>query len=167
VAEIHDEMARFRKQFADLSGVVEEYARSSDDGVEDLAQLFIAVDNLRKDVNMVHESVMSMIAERMQEEVVFLENGMQLEKKQGEDRKKWDHSGLAVEVARKIQQLSIDPDTGEITMTPDEMMIKMLDFAAPSYWRLTQLRSIGVDADKYCEKSDGKVRLVPSQTKLV
>jgi len=167
VAEIHDEMIKFRKQFTDLSGLVEEYARSSNDGMEQLAELFIAVDNFRKDVNMVHESVMSMIADRMEGEVIFLENGLQVEKKQGEDRKKWDHSGLAVEVARKIQQLSIDPDTGEITMTPDEMMIKMLDFAAPSYWRLTQLRSIGVDADQYCEKSDGKVRLVPSQTKLV
>lgn len=166
MTEIHDNMLSFRKQFTDLSGLIEEYARSGNDGIQELMEVFIAMDNIRKDVNMVHETVMNLIAERMDAEVVFLDNGMQVERKQGEDRKKWDHNGLAVEVARKIEQLSIDPDTGEITMTPDEMMVKMLEYAAPSYWRLTQLRSIGVDADKYCEKTEGKVRLVPSTTKI-
>lgn len=159
-------MLSFRKQFTDLSGLIEEYARSGNDGIQELMEVFIVMDNIRKDINMVHETVMNLIAERMDTEVVFLDNGMQVERKQGEDRKKWDHNGLAVEVARKIEQLSIDPDTGEITMTPDEMMVKMLEYAAPSYWRLTQLRSIGVDADKYCEKTEGKVRLVPSTTKI-
>lgn len=166
MAEIHEQLSQFHREFTSLSGKIEEYARSSSDSIELLAELFIAMDHFRKDVVMVNETVMNMVAERMDSEIIFLENGTQLEKKQGDDRKKWDHSGLAVEVARKIQQLSIDPDTGEITMSPDEMMVKMLDYAAPSYWRLTQLRSIGVDADKYCEKSEGKVRLVPSQTKI-
>lgn len=165
MAEIHDELAAFNKQFVALSGKIEEYARTSDDGIDLLAELFILMDQFRKDVNMVNETVMSTVADRMDAEVIFLDNGMQVDKKQGEDRKKWDHAALAVEVARKIQQLSIDPDTGEITMSPDEMMVKMLEYAAPSYWRLTQLRSIGVDADKYCEKSEGKIRLVPSQSK--
>lgn len=165
MAEIHDELAAFNKQFVALSAKVEEYVRLSDDGIDALAEIFILMDQFRKDVNMVNDTVMSTVADRMDGEIVFLENGMQVEKKQGEDRKKWDHAGLAVEVARKIQQLSVDPDTGEITMNPDEMMIKMLDYAAPSYWRLTQLRSIGVDADNYCEKSEGKIRLVPTQTK--
>lgn len=166
MTEIRDNMLSFRKQFTDLSGLIEEYARSGNDGIQELMEVFIVMDNIRKDINMVHETVMNLIAERMDTEVVFLDNGMQVERKQGEDRKKWDHNGLAVEVARKIEQLSIDPDTGEITMTPDEMMVKMLEYAAPSYWRLTQLRSIGVDADKYCEKTEGKVRLVPSTTKI-
>lgn len=166
MAEIHEELAAFNKQFVALSAKVEEYARISEDGLNQLAELFILMDQFRKDVVMVNDTVMNTVADRMDGDIVFLDNGMQVEKKQGDDRKKWDHTGLAIEVARKIHQLSVDPDTGEITMTPDEMMIKMLEYAAPSYWRLTPLRSIGVDADKYCEKSEGKVRLVPTQTKI-
>jgi hypothetical protein len=57
-------------------------------------------------------------------------------------------------------------DTGEVLLSPMEMMQKMLDYAAPSYWRVGELNKIGISADKFCEKSEGKVSLVISKEKI-
>jgi hypothetical protein len=57
-------------------------------------------------------------------------------------------------------------DTGEVLASPLEMMQKMLDYAAPSYWRVGELNKIGISADDYCQKSEGKISVVISKEKL-
>ena len=96
---------------------------------------------------------------KMEEDIIVLSSGQQVERRTGADRKAWDHKGLASIVANRIYESSIDMDTGEVLLSPMEMMAKMLDYAAPSYWRVGELGKIGVSADSYCEKSEGKVSI--------
>jgi hypothetical protein len=46
------------------------------------------------------------------------------------------------------------------------MMIKMLDYAAPSYWRVGELGKIGVNPSKYCETSEGRTSIVIKKGKV-
>lgn len=81
------------------------------------------------------------------------------------DRKKWDHSTLANEVSRKIMQSSIDLDTGEVLLSPQEIAVKMLDFVQPSYWRVKELAKFGINADNYCEVGDYKTNIIIRKAK--
>ena len=91
--------------------------------------------------------------------------GHLVEKKSGSDRKKWDHDGLAKNVASRINDMSIDLETGEMTMSPQDMMLKLLDFAAVSYWRVKELGKIGVSADEFCEVSEAKTNIIIRKAK--
>ena len=132
----------------------------------DLCSAMVELNSLKKDIGYIHDESNTRFAEKMEDSVIFLEDGTEIERKQGADRKAWNHKGLAVEVAAKISQLAINMDTGEITLTPDEMMVKMFDYAAPSYWRVGELGKLGVNVDNYCEKSEGKTSIVIKKGKL-
>ena len=83
-----------------------------------------------------------------------------IETKTGAPRKKWDHATLAALVAKKINDKSIDMDTGEITATPQEMIRELLTYAAPSYWRVTALRELGIDPDDFCDVGEPLTNLI-------
>jgi len=55
--------------------------------------------------------------------------------------------------------------TGEVIMSSQDMMIKMLDFAAVSYWRVKELSKIGVSADSFCEVSEAKTNVIVRRPK--
>lgn len=129
-------------------------------------EIYSSLVSLKRDVAMVNEHTETLIVERMENSIVSLPNGLVAERKVGGDRKAWDHKGLAVEVASRVYESSIDMDTGEVLLSPTEMMQKMLDYAAPSYWRVGELNKIGISADNFCEKSEGKVSLVISKEKI-
>jgi hypothetical protein len=156
----------FRKEISDACAEIEGLIKDESTSIEDACSCLVDLYNIKKDVSMMYEEIMSSIAERMPESMIFLPDGTEIERKQGADRKAWDHKGLAVEVATKIAQMAVDMDTGEVTLTPHEMMIKMLDYAAPSYWRVGELGKIGVNPNNYCETSEGKVSVVIKKGKL-
>ena len=83
-----------------------------------------------------------------------------IETKTGAPRKKWDHDMLAVLVAKKITDTAIDMDTGEVTKTPQQMIRELLDYAAPSYWRVGALRELGIDPDEYCDVGEPLTSLI-------
>ena len=83
-----------------------------------------------------------------------------IETKTGAPRKKWDHDTLAALVAKKINDKSINMDTGEITSTPQEMIRDLLTYAAPSYWRVGALRELGIDPDDFCDVGEPITNLV-------
>lgn len=91
---------------------------------------------------------------------IVLPDGTKIEKRNSADRKAWQHAELATQVARKIQDLSVDMDTGERTMTTEQMITALLDYVAPSYWRVKALNGIGVNPDKYCEVTEGKPSII-------
>jgi hypothetical protein len=45
------------------------------------------------------------------------------------------------------------------------MMIKMLDYCAPSYWRVKELAKIGINADKFCDVSESKESIIVRRAK--
>lgn len=91
---------------------------------------------------------------------IHLSNGGTIETKGGYPRKKWDHASLGSVVAQRIVDSSIDLDTGEVTLGPEEMVREILRYAAPSYWRVAELDRLGVNANEYCEVGDAISSLI-------
>jgi hypothetical protein len=89
-----------------------------------------------------------------------LVDGTVVERRQATARKKWDHLTLAKSVTEKLQQMAIDMDTGETTMSNQEIAVSLLDYVAPSYWRVKKLADLGINADLYCEVTEGGLHLV-------
>lgn len=90
------------------------------------------------------------------EEIFITDDGTTVEKKFDTNRKAWKHKELATVVADRIRSMAIDLDTGEVTLTPDQMVVKLLEFVQPSYWRLRPLNEIGINPDDYCTVGDTK-----------
>jgi hypothetical protein len=50
-------------------------------------------------------------------------------------------------------------------MTPQDMMVKMFEFAAVSYWRVKELSKIGISADNFCEVGEAKTNIIVRKAK--
>lgn len=133
-------------------------AEDDDEGLK-LGEALYSLYVLKGRMKEVYETLEDLVTERVREELV-LGNGALLEVKGGAQRKSWDHAGLTEEVTRRIVDSAFDFDTGELKMTLPEMAAAILRYAAPSYWRVTQLNEIGVDVDQYCEKGEYRKSVV-------
>jgi hypothetical protein len=96
---------------------------------------------------------------------VILSDGTKVEKRGGSERKKWDHDGLAKNVASRLNDMAIDMSTGEVVMTPQDMITKVLDYAAVSYWRVRELSKIGISADNFCEVTESEPTIIIRRAK--
>lgn len=88
-----------------------------------------------------------------------------IEIQKGSSRKSWDHDSLSSVVARRIFESSIDLDTGEMTKSPQDMMKELMKYGAISYWRVSALKDLNIDADDYCEVSEPTKKLVIRRNK--
>lgn len=161
--EVIDEL---RRLLGEVSSDIVEAITGENSDIALSCEIYASLNALKKDIAMVNEHTETLIVERMNESFVSLPNGLVAERRIGSDRKAWDHKGLANEVASRVYESAIDMDTGEVLLSPTEMMQKMLDYAAPSYWRVGELNKIGISADNFCEKSEGKVSLIISKEKM-
>ena len=89
----------------------------------------------------------------------------QIEVRTASDRKKWEHGKLANEVSRRLISSAVDMDTGEVLMSTDEVVTKLLDYIQPSYWRIKELAKLGINADNYCEVGDYKTNIIIRKAK--
>ena len=89
----------------------------------------------------------------------------QIEVRNAADRKQWEHDKLINEVARRLIQSSIDMDTGEVTMSTEAIVARVLDFVQPSYWRVKELAKIGISADQFCEVGESKTNIIVRKAK--
>ena len=138
----------------------------SDEQLAEIANALVDVHSLKTNVGLLYEDACGqMIAKMGDVPETTTATGHLIEKKSGSDRKKWDHDGLAKNVASRINDMSIDLETGEVTMSPQDMMLKLLDFAAVSYWRVKELGKIGVSADEFCEVSEAKTNIIIRKAK--
>jgi hypothetical protein len=87
-------------------------------------------------------------------------NGGTVEVLQGSSRKKWDHARAARDVATRIHDMSIDMETGERTMTPEDMIQELVQYAGIGYWKVGALKKLDLTADNYCEVTEGSKNLV-------
>lgn len=78
-------------------------------------------------------------------------------RKQG--RKEWDHDALhRVLLARGRDARKIDSETGEVLESEGEAVARVLmECAGIGYWRVTNLKRYGVDADEYRHTEPGAV----------
>lgn len=86
--------------------------------------------------------------------------GATVEIKSGSPRKSWDHSSLISDVSKRIVDKSVDLETGEVTMSPREMIEHAIEYMGVSYWKVGKLKELHIDADEYCEVGESKKSLV-------
>lgn len=123
-----------------------------------LAEL-VALSELKKDLALIYDSYAAKMAHRMQSEnsqIVNLDSGQEIKCMTSAPRKKWDNQTLLSEVYDRLQQSSVDMDTGEVGLSSKEIVVKLLDYLSPSYWRVKALNEIGINADMYCETGEPK-----------
>jgi len=87
-------------------------------------------------------------------------DGATVEIKSGSPRKTWDHKTLIDDVSKRIVDSSVDLNTGEVVKTPTDMIREALQYAGISYWKVTKLKELHLDADDYCEVGEAKKSLV-------
>lgn len=96
---------------------------------------------------------------------IDLPDGTKVEKRYGSSRKSWNHKDLASVVASRISDMSVDLDTGERILSTEQMIVKVLDYVQPSYWRVKELNKIGINPDRFCEVSEGKTSIIVRRAK--
>lgn len=129
--------------------------------LDESCELAIAFSNAKMETKDIYEQVSRFVIQQMGALPDHtLGDGTVVERRQSSTRKKWDHLALARSVTEKLIQMAVDMDTGEVTMSDQDVAIRMLEYVAPSYWRVKKLNDIGINADMYCETLEGNINLV-------
>lgn len=132
----------------------------------DVAELMFAVYTAKSNIALIYDSVSALLDKAMKEiPEVSLDNGVKIEKKIASDRRAWKHKDLASEIAHRLIMTNIDIDTGETNKSTEELMAEMLRFLQPSYWRVKELSTIGINADNYCEVLEPKTSIIVRKSK--
>lgn len=135
-------------------------AREQQWPIEEASAALVRLSNFKTQVAMLMNDQENFLIEKMQEtESVVLDSGETVEKKWSKNRTGWQHKDLAQVVASRIENLAIDMDTGERVMSTSDMITKLLDFVQPSYWRVTALTDVGINADDFCQAGDSKASI--------
>lgn len=130
--------------------------------LEEALEHLVMLNKAKKDIADIYDSYATKMVERMQSEKatdVKLDSGIELKCKSGAPRKSWDNENLLKVVYDRIQSSSVDMDTGEMMLSQEEIILKLLDYIQPSYWRVGALNEIGINADQYCEVGETKTNI--------
>lgn len=128
--------------------------------LENWCEMIVEISNFKTQLSIIYNSLTHHVLKEMNEtEMVVLSSGATIEKKWDKNRKAWKHKDLAEVVSEKIESLAIDMDTGERVLSTKEMITALLDYVQPSYWRVTALSNIGVNADDYCQVGESEATI--------
>jgi hypothetical protein len=120
----------------------------------------VLLHSIKSDISSMFTQYSTLFARKIETDEATASNGQKIEKKSAFDRKGWKHEDLASEVLRRLNDLSVDMDTGEVIMTSSEIAMKLLDYVQPSYWRIKELSKLGINADQYCEVGELKTSII-------
>lgn len=120
----------------------------------------VLLHSIKSDVASVFSQFSNLFAEKIKTDEATASNGQKIEKKSAFDRKGWKHEDLASEVLRRLNDLSVDMDSGEILMSSSDIAMKLLEYVQPSYWRIKELAKLGINADQYCEVGELKTSII-------
>ena len=153
-------VASLQQTLLDLDQKISDYAKSSPSS-EDACSLLVEIHACKADLSVIYDSLSAVVSEIMANETeVMLEGGAKIEKRYSSKRTGWQHKDLASEVARKITNMAVDMDTGEIVMSQEDMIANVLDYVQPSYWRIKELQNIGINPDHFCEVGETKTSII-------
>lgn len=130
--------------------------------LEEALENLVFLNKAKKELADIYDSFAAKMIERMNTEKstdVKLESGVELKCKSGSPRKSWDNENLMKTVHSRLRQSSVDMDTGEVGLSDDEIVLKLLDYFQPSYWRVGALNELGINADQYCEVGEPKTSI--------
>jgi len=128
--------------------------------VEQASVAVAALDALKSDVSEMLDAAKETLTELMGESVEYEHSGFHYERKTGSPRKSWNHSALGREVTNRLVDSATDMDTGEIVMNPRELMAALLNYVGVSYWKVTELSKLGINADMYCTLGEPKSNII-------
>lgn len=144
-----------------IRDLINEINQSSNSTSDELAEIVNYAHSLKANASdLLEEAQLSLVKKVNYTAQPIKVRGATVEIKQGAPRKSWDHRALADEVSRRIVDKSIDLDTGEITKSPEDMMHELLKYAAVSYWRVSELNNLNIDANDYCEVGESKKSVI-------
>lgn len=134
---------------------------------QDVAKAMFRVYTAKSNMSIIYDEVAAVLDKSMADvPEVNLEDGVKIEKKVASDRRAWKHADLATEIARRLIMTNVDMDTGETQKSTEELITEMLRFLQPSYWRVKELSTIGVNADNYCEVLEPKTSIIVRKPKV-
>lgn len=150
----------WRANLMAIDALLDKYIQSTPD-VAEAAEMLAQLNAIKRDFGIVYDSFAGKVGQLMGNRgLVETQSGATIEKKGATERKKWMHTELASAVSQRLADMAVDMDTGERTMTPTEMVQKLLDYAAVSYWRVGKLGELGINPDNYCEQGEYKTSII-------
>jgi hypothetical protein len=120
---------------------------------------------IKKNMSLIYDSMVKIVSDLLDGNEIISVSDVVIEKKYSKSRSGWQHKELATVVSNRIRQMSIDLETGEVLLSTEEMIEKLLEYVQPSYWRTTQLSQIGIDVDDYCNSSESKESIIVRKAK--
>ena len=140
---------------------------ASNPSAEDAAAALVQMHSIKSGIGDVYSMFSQKVIDVLQRAQVdeLQVKDAQIEVRNAADRKQWEHDKLINEVARRLIQSSIDMDTGEVTMSTEAIVARVLDFVQPSYWRVKELAKIGISADQFCEVGESKTNIIVRKAK--
>ena len=155
-----ERIADVRQYILDLERELDDYIKSQPD-VEAACGILYEMNMMKRDMSSVYDSLSTSVGQLIADgKNVQLKNGGVVEKKSSYERRAWQHKDLASVVAQKLVKMSVDMDTGEIIKSPGEIAMQVLDYVQPSYWRVKELSSLGINVDNYCETGVLKTSII-------
>lgn len=153
----------FYERLSDLEGRLEDYL-SGKPPQEEACEVLASFNRAKAELKFAYDSFALKVGSMMKDDKIILPNGGEVERSYSTKRTKWQHKDLASAVAEKLHKMSIDMDTGEIKVDPEELAKSMLNYVQPSYWKVTQLQKLGINADSYCESGDSRMSVIVRNT---
>jgi hypothetical protein len=154
-----------RKLINELDQEISEFVSSSP-SAEEAGEELSELNFLKRDMSIVYDTFAGALSEMMGNiDHLTLSNGAVIEKKSSYDRKGWRHAEIASVVAQRIVQTSVDMDTGEVMKSPEEMAAEMLQYCAPSYWRVKECNKLNINLDNFCDVGELKTSIIVRKPK--
>lgn len=129
--------------------------------VDTLATMLLELNLAKRDLAFVYDTLSNELGQAMEgNQILGLRDSATVERKMSSSRSGWEHKNLARDVIDRIEQSAVDMDTGEVVLSPADMVLKMLNYLQPSYWRVGELNKIGLNPDNYCAASESKISII-------
>jgi hypothetical protein len=127
---------------------------------DDTVRLLVAVRDLRTDL--------AFVASELERDLLknnppkrFAVDGAEVEIKKSTTRNKWQNDDLMkVVVARALDERAMDPETGEMLEPGWQTVARVVSDCMRPSWRLTPLRSRGIDPDEFCSVEESHMSVV-------
>lgn len=142
---------------SDIRKTAGQLSPGDETNVDDAAEMVLLVDLAARELAGVKEDVQRILKYKVSsgEPIALPDYGVVVEKRVAAARRKWDTESLIPVVVEKILD-SERGDDGTIDAPLSVLMSRVFDYAAVSYWRVRELRALGlVNIDDYYT-DDGK-----------
>lgn len=164
--EVNNHVARVEELLHDLQVELEKTNQLVPLVAEDwedlrlLAEVLYTMDAIKNQLKVLYENYEQAVWPSFEGKQITLANGATLEGKESIPRAGWNHKGLANLVAQRIVDQAFDFDTGEMLKSHEEMVKDLMRYAGVGYWKVKELRRIGIDPDNYSVPKDAKRGIV-------